>query len=279
MAYTGMGPEIFLPELEERPWGRFIDVVPNIKDRLFVQGTDRTAAGARWMAEAPLSPIIQDFDCDLVEVAEKVAGNISFDEVTTAAFLMFNMFECSELSGAQRMGELSDYVGRSLAAVASEALTWAATHALDADHLNLAVNSDALAASSSAVEAIGRIEAGLGQRISNKRGYIFVPLRHLAETMSESVVSVDNGTLVSTAGHRVIADAGLNNASDFFGTGSIGWALRDDDSLGEGGFETGPAGVLDRTRNIRRWLTETYGFVAFNPAHSVRTTYTFAESL
>lgn len=271
MAYTGMGPEIRLPELPERPWGRFIDVVPQLD--VTVDGTDRTPMGARWMAEAAYSPIIQDFDCEALpaEEVEKQAGNLVLGETTSAAFLSFNLFECSTLSGD--MGPFFDYVQRTFDSLVSEALAWAATHALTGDHLNLAANSTNLGASDSTVEAIARIESGLAQRISNKRGYVFIPVRRLAEAVSDGAVFLSGGQYVTPAGHFVISDAGHNNDGTFYGTGALGYSVTNPQDL------SGPEGQIDITRNTRRWLRENYGLIAFNPNHSVRTVHAFAESL
>lgn len=261
MPFTGQGVEIYLPEMESLPWGLFTDVVPEIPVTDLYERRDRTAAGGKFMAPGALSPIVQDFDCD---TDDDKTGNITLSEEETAAALIMNLWECSELSGDLRPGR--DLMKQTFEATLSEALAFIATSpAISASHLNLTTNSTALAAPTDPTDAIGVIEDGLRERISNRRGHIFVPPRHLAYVMGDGSVFLRGDQLVSAAGHRVISDAGHVGDDTFFGTGSMGYSVREQDV-------TGDDGELDRTRNIRSWLTEAYGVIFFNPAWSVRAT-------
>lgn len=258
----GTQPEIFLPELEDRPWGRFIDVVPMVD--VTVQGTDRTPMGVKLMAEAAMEPIVADFDCTY-DVVVKDAGNLGYNEVSSSSFVVFNMLECSTLSGD--MSIAGEYARRSARDLVSEALAFAATTQVSVDHLNFADDSTDLGAAATIVDAIGLIEDGLGDRISNKRGFIFIPLRSLASAMAAGVVQRVGSSLLSPAGHRVVADAG-HDADVVFGAGQIGWSMTDARML------SGEDGQIDITRNTRTWLSESYGVIVFNPNHAVRSTLT-----
>lgn len=267
MPITGQGVEIRLPMMTSLPWGLFIDEVPRISIVDAYEGRDRTLLGARFMAQGALSPIIVDFDCEYIEDPEdEKTGNVTLEQREVVAFEFHNLFECSELSG-----DMSDFAGmlrRTFEATASEALTFLATANTPSAHLNLATDSTALAASTSPTDAIGAVEKGLRDRISNLAGYIFVPPRQLAAAMAAGAVRLMDGRLISPAGHTVISDAGHQGDGTFYGTGAMGYAVTNPEFIGN----QGEMGELDRTRNIRRWLVENYGVVAFNPAWSVRTT-------
>jgi hypothetical protein len=251
-----------LPAMRPRPWGRFIDVVPEIK--VASDGVDRVARGAKWMAPADLTPIVVDFSCGVDD--DKDTGNLGLTETTTAAFLSFNLLTCSTLSGD--LEPLAAYTEYAFAATISEALTIAATTQLSASHLNLATNSTALAANTNLTEVIATIELGLAQRISNEQGYIFISPRYLAAAVTSGVVSIINGVLYSPGGHIVISDAGHRPYNVLYGTGALGYAISDTIQ------PSGRTGELDRTRNLVSWLSENYGLIAFNPAWSVKATLT-----
>jgi hypothetical protein len=248
--------------LEPRPWGRFIDVATELK--VESGGVDRAARGAKFMAPGELSPIVRDFSCNVDDA--KTAGNLLLSEVATAAFLTFNMLQCSTLSGD--LDELEGYVSSAFEATKSEALATAATTALSASHVNLAVNSQPLASATSLVDVIATVEMGLAERISNQRGVIMIHPRQLGPAVSAGVIFLANEGLVSPAGHRVISDAGHRPYNVVYGTGVLGYSLMENHS---------PADLtsqLDRTRNIVTWMRETYALVVFNPAWSVRSTLT-----
>lgn len=256
------GPEIFLPEMRERPWGVFRDVVPEIK--VGDGGVDRTARGATWMTPGELTPIVVDFSCNVDD--DKDTGNLALTARSTAAFLSFNLLQCSLLSGD--LDPLVGYASWAFDATISEALALAATTQLSASHLNLNTNSTAVAGSTSLVETIASIELGLAERISNQQGYILIPPRYLAGAVTSGVISRMDGVLYSPGGHKVISDAGHRPYNVIYGTGAMGYSIMDT-------FEpSGRNGELDRTRNIVSWLSETYGLVAFNPAWSVKATLT-----
>jgi hypothetical protein len=259
--------------MKARPWGRFIDVVNELKvvatggptsDNTMIPAVDRTARGVKFMAPGALSPIIVDFSCAVDD--DKSAGNLSLTEVDQPAFLTFNLAQCSTLSGD--LTQVSNYTDEIFNALKSEALAYAATVRLSAQHYALSTNSDVVTASTTLVDVIGAVEAGLAERISNEQGYVFISPRYLTNAVSADILTLVNGQWYTPSGHVVISDAGHRPYNVVYGTGAMGWALMggpDDPNFGS---------YLDRTRNIATWRKETYGLVVYNPAWSVRATLT-----
>lgn len=266
------GPEVQLPAMKSTPWGRFIDLVPEVKvvaeggrdDGTMIAGVDRTARGARFMAPAAMSPIIVDYTCGVDD--DKSGGTLGLVEVQQPGFLSWNALSCSTLSGG--LDSQRAYTAEVFNATISEALAYAATVRLSAQHYSLATNSDPLAASTSLVDVIGAIEGGLAERISNEQGYIFISPRYLAAATASFTLRLVDGVLHSPSGHIVISDAGHRPYNVVYGTGAMGYSL-----MG-GPVDDNMDSYLDRTRNIVKWLKETYGVVVFNPAWSVRSTLT-----
>ena len=259
MASTGMEAVIELPQLGLRPWGLFTDVVPELD--LVRQGTDRTGAGAKYMTRGDITPNAADVDCDIEE--NFLAREIELTERTQLPFSTFNMIRCSTVT--IEADDLNQWVLEDARLLGSAALTRAATTQITAAHLNLADDSDSLAASTGVAAGIGAVEAGLGDRIGNGRGFIFIPLTLLPAAMGVAGVQVIGGKLVSPAGHWVISDAGHGLDTTIYGTGAMGYSLL--------GFRliTGPNGNIEFDINRRTAIVQAYGVVAFNPDHSVKT--------
>lgn len=270
------GPEVFLPALQPRPWGRFLDAVPNITEQFIDtnentgETVNRTARGAKFMAEAALSPIIVDYTCGVDD--DKTEGNLGLTLTEAAGFLSFNLLTCSTLSGD--LDPLKNYVNRNFNATVSEALAYAATNPISADHLNLADDSDVVSASTSLVDVIGAIEAGLAERISNEQGYIFISPRYLAAARSAAVLTFFNGTLYTPSGHIVISDAGHRPYNVVYGTAGLGYSITNAEDLDSLDHSGSVSRGSEGNRNLVTWLKENYGLVVFNPNWSVRSTLT-----
>lgn len=273
MPYTAQAPEISLPDTMPRPVGRFLDVAENVTAKWDIQGANRMLMGAKFMAPGPYSPIVEDFDCDTDD--DKSEGTVTQAEQVTSAFLMFNLFECSTLSGTlEPEAELAVDVFRK---ALSEALTRGLMTQVSSTHLNFADDSTALATASSAVEALATVEYGLAQRISNEQGYVFVSNRYFTPLYASGAIVLRDGMAFTPLGHKVISDAGHDALGTIYGTGALGYATTDVTVLDGAGGQIG-GGAFNRPRNTIQWLVENYGIVVFNPQHTVRATWTGAVS-
>jgi len=257
-----LGPEIFLPRLELRPWGLFTQVVSEVD--MMRGDIDRTGFGAKWIVRNALTPNAVPVDCDVEEAID--TREINLDTEETMPFSSFDMLQCSTIGGLE-MPELNRMLLADEELTRSAALTLAITTQITPDHLNLLDDSTLLGAGTDIADAMGLIEDGLGDRIANARGHIFVPLRLLAAAFDHSAVFLRDGELSSPAGHRVISDSGHGLNDHLFGTGSIAYSLTAPKMV------TGE-GHLDRTTNTLLGIWQRYGVVAFNPLHSVRATVT-----
>jgi hypothetical protein len=255
---TGMEAVVELPRIELRPWGLFTDVVPELD--LVRQGTDRTGAGAKFMTRGDITPNAEEVDCVIDE--NFLEREIELTERVQLPFSTYNMIRCSTVT--IEASDLNEWVLDDGRLLESAALTFAVTSSISPDHLNFAFDSDALAGGTDVVEVVGQVESGLGARIGNGRGFIFVPLLHLGAAIGGGAVENRDGILVSAGGHFVVSDAGHVMTDTVFGTGAMGYSLL--------GFRliTGPEGNLELSVNRRTAIVQAYGVVVFNPDHSVR---------
>lgn len=263
---AGLGIEIELPRLPLRVGGLFTAVVPQVD--IMAEGADRTGFGAKW--------IIRDAYDVMLDTIPECSADDSFQaeeiDLTTAETLPFSaadMISCTTIGGLS-MPELNAMLDDDVEATRSFAFAAATTTQISVDHLNLADDSTDVGPGADVVAAMGLIEDGLGDRIANLRGYIFVPLTLLAEAVRDGSVQRDEmtGELTSPAGHLVIADAGHGPQDTLFGTGAMAWGLSPAIPVTDSG------GWVDRSRNKMAAVRQRYGVVAFNPNHSVRATVT-----
>jgi len=227
-------------------------------------GTSRIAMGVKFQTLGALSPRIEAFDCPDGDDGF-TAGSIDLTDREQPGFRIFDLIE-TKLRCLLAGGDAGQVLKDNADLLLSEALTTAATTQITADHLNLADDSTSVG-SGAIVAAMGLIEDGLADRISNAQGYIFVPITLLASAKSTGVVRLVDGALMSPAGHKVISDAGHGSQSTLYGTAQLAYALSGTEVRG------GPGDyVFDPTNNTIAYLSETYGLVVFNPAFSVRAT-------
>lgn len=256
---TSLGPETALPRPEARPWGRFVDAVPEIS--LVADGADRTCLGGVFMAPDAYSPTLLEINCSYEEADAKTATQVLSEQYQPGA-QAYNMFACSTL--AARPGELAQLVADDADSVLSEALASLATVQLTADHLALDTDSTAVTGGADTAEAIAAVEAGLADVYSNNRGYIFVPVGRLASAIASGGVRLIGERLVSATGHLVISDAGHGNADVIYGTGAMAYSISP--------TETMSSPTADISRNSLEWWRERCLAVFFNPAWSVSST-------
>jgi hypothetical protein len=261
----GLGIEIQLPDLLLRTRGLFTDVVPTV-DMVYAgpDGTlaDRTGFGARWMGRDAYDVLMDTIvGCD--EDDTFTSEEIDLVEQDTLPFSYATTMRCSTIGG-MGMPEINDWLDDDEMAIRSFAFAAAAT--TTGTHLNLVDESTGLGAGADMAAAMGLIEQGLGQRIANLRGYVFVPLTLLTEAVNLGAVITEGGEYVTPAGHRVIADAGHTAQNTLYGTGAMAWALSPPVPV------VGNDGWFDRGRNRLVGVRQRYGLVAFNPLHSVSAT-------
>lgn len=258
MPVTGQGIRIELPTLEDRPWGMFIDVVPELS-LVDSKGVNRAAFGAKFLAEGDLTPQLIDFNCGVADDLD--TGNIVYTELEQIAFSAWNLISCSAISEDPEI--LRARLKNNARAVESEILAQGVTTQITATHLNLLDDSALLSASVGIQTAVSKVESALADRMSNKRGYIFVPIVLLAQAFTSGAVKLVNGVLVSAAGHLVISDAGHGSDTTVFGTGEMGQYISP--------VMNPEGGELEIDRDIVTLWAQRYAIVVFNPAHSVRT--------
>ncbi len=261
-APEGFGIEVSLPALPLRDVGLFTQVVPMI-DTMFA-GADRLGFGAKWLQRDALHTAVTTIAdvCDPDSVID--VDEIDVSVGSTLPFGFNQSLRCSTIGGLDQV-EINAMLDSDEEATRSEALTRALTTSLGGDHLNFVDDSTAVAGGTMQ-EAMGAIEQGLGQRISNLRGYIFVPLTLLGAARSSGGVRLLDGYLVSPAGHLVVADAGHESQNTIYGTGAIGYAVSAPIQVMGGGFQ------LNRNTNVLTGVRARYGVIAFNPEHTVRST-------
>jgi len=259
---SNMGAEIALPRLELRPWGLFTQIVEEVD--VVREDVDRTGFGAKWIVRGPYTPNAVAVDCETEEAID--TREINLDTVEQMPFSSYDMLQCSSIGGLD-MPEINAMLLADEEFTRSAALTLAITTQITPDHLNLLDDSTLLGAGTDIADAMGLIENGLGDRIANARGHIFVPLRLLAAAFDHSAVFLRDGELSSPAGHRVISDSGHGLDNHLFATGALAYSMTDPMLV------TGD-GHLDRETNTLLSIWERKAFVAFNPLHSVRATVT-----
>ncbi len=258
---VNIGIEVQLPELELRTYGLFDQVVPRLS---FEQaGADRIGFGAKWMERDPYDIMIDTIAGCSVDDSFS-AEEVTLEENSTVAFSFADIISCSTIGGLDA-AEINRRLDDDEDALRSFALASAATVAISGDHLNLAVNSTSVTGGD-IVDTIGNIEQALGQRIANLRGHILVPLTLLGAAMQMSVVRQVGNTLLSPAGHKVIADAGHGPQNIVFGVGQMAWGMSPPIPV------TGDGLWLDRSTNKLTGARQRYGIVVFNEQQAVRAT-------
>lgn len=255
----GMGLTVRLPALELRSTGLFTQVVPQV-DLVGSDGVDRTGMGAAWITRDALGVTVAGIDdpCDID--SEITLDQIDLSQESTMPFAFNQTLSCSTIGGLG-MPEINAMLDSDFEAVRSEALMRGLTTVISADHLNFVAATSV--GSGAILVALGLIEDGLGDRISNLRGHIFIPLTLLPAAVGSGAVKMVNGELVSPAGHKVISDAGHDSQTTLYATGAIAWALQAATSVRE---------KLDRNMNVLTGLRQHYAVVAFNPEHTIRAT-------
>lgn len=260
-----MGPEITLPALEVRPWGLFTQVVDE-HPPVIVDGAERSALGVKWInRDAYQYGAVGTADpCDVDANDDLLANSLTLSADDTAPFQSFNSLACSVIGGLE-MAEINEMLQSDAEITRSAALVLGLTTAISADHANLAADATDLGASASIIAAIGLIDDGLGDRIANGRGYVFIPLKLLAAAKAAGAIIMMDGTLMTAAGHRVISDAGHRPESVIYGTGALTYRM------GEARRVDNPDGFTPAT-NMLRGTYVRYAWVAFNKNHAVKTT-------
>ena len=257
----GMGAVTQLPQIPLRPWGLFTEMVPEID--LTRSGTNRVGFGATIMDKGDIVVgTLLAIDCDSTDDLNN--DTIALTQRDQLPFTQTLFMSCTGDIDPETLNEQLDDVAR---LTRSAALVRALTAGVGTS-LDLAGNSDSVGAGADMADAIGLVEDGLADRISNGQGYIFISPRQLAEAVSTNLIIVIGDRLFSPAGHRVISDAGHQDAN-VYGTGSLAWSITDAKSL---------IGVLnawlDIDNNIMSQGWQRTGLVLFNPDHAVRATIT-----
>jgi hypothetical protein len=217
----GMGPLAPLPPLPLRQ-GIFTDVVPELEG-VFVDGANRVGMGAKWITRDALHVTVTalgdpcDWDAEPVTFDEIVLGTES-----TAAFSFHQTLSCSTIGG-MGMPEINQMLDSDYDAIRSEALMAGLTTNITGT-TNFVSDSTSVTGGT-IVPSIAAIEDALADRISNLRGYIFVPITLLAPAVAAGAIKMINGQMQSPAGHLVVADAGHVAQNTLYGTGAIAWAI------------------------------------------------------
>lgn len=259
----GMGAVTTLPALPLRTRGLFIDAATEVD--LTRQGRDRTGLGASFYDQGDITAgTLVLIDCDSTE--DFTDQQITLTQRDQMPFSQYVQVICQGDVDEEALQGYVDVVER---LTASAMLTRGLTVEV-AGNLDLATASDSVGAGDDVADAIGLIEDGLGDRIANARGYIFVPLRYLSVAIGSGGVEVDASSptnLFSPAGHVVISDAGHMDAN-LYGTGALGYSLTVAQPLSPRGPWRDPD-----TNEVKQGFTRT-GVVLYNPDHAVRATVT-----
>lgn len=257
----GMGAVVALPTLPLRTRGLFIDAATPVD--LVRQGRDRTGLGASFVDQGDITAgTLVLIDCDSTE--DFTDQQITLTQQDQMPFSQYVQVICQgDVDEPVLQGYVDNLEKLTESAMLARGLTVEVSGNLD-----LAAQSDSVGAGADVSDAIGLIEDGLGERIANARGYIFVPLRYLSAAIGMGGVEVNAASptnLLSPAGHIVISDAGHQDVN-LYGTGFLGYSITDAQPLSPRGPWRDPD-----TNEVKQGFTRT-GVVLYNPDHAVRAT-------
>lgn len=252
-----LGPVVMLPPIPLRRRGLFVDNVPEVD--LTREGVNRVGFGATimGMGDVVIGTLIT-VDCESTE--DFTDHTIVLTPHDQLPFTQYLEMTCTgEVADATLRDHLMEAARLTESAALTQALTVGITGllALDSD-------SDSEGAGANITAAIGVIENGLAERISNGRGYIFIPPLAFAGAFAAGTVVWDGERFLSPLGHYVISDAGHTD-TNLYGVGELGYAIT------AARFRT-PGPLVNPHTNVAIDGWERTGVVLFNPDHAVRAT-------